>query len=111
MKKTNKSTKKTTAKANGGQAAQASKNVSRTVRDTKKMATDCLCGCGKACGRNFLPGHDQRLKGLLIRVNSGKAQPSEIPAVAIANRHKIGFAETGIYRAVLQAATPKAKVA
>jgi len=27
----------------------------------------CLCGCGGLCARNFLPGHDARFKGQLIR--------------------------------------------
>lgn len=29
--------------------------------------TPCECGCGTRCARRFLPGHDAKLKGALIR--------------------------------------------
>ena len=32
-----------------------------------KAVKFCLCGCGGVVERNFLPGHDARLKGQLIR--------------------------------------------
>ena len=37
--------------------------TSRT-RPTSK----CACGCGELTQRTFTPGHDSRLKGLMIRV-------------------------------------------
>lgn len=32
-----------------------------------KAVKKCLCGCGAVVERNFLPGHDARFKGQLIR--------------------------------------------
>lgn len=32
-----------------------------------KVMNDCLCGCGGKTARRFMPGHDARLKGELLR--------------------------------------------
>lgn len=31
----------------------------------------CVCGCGGLTQRSFVPGHDARLKGVLLRVVAG----------------------------------------
>ena len=33
-----------------------------------KASTKCACGCGRLTQRTFAPGHDRRMKGLMIRV-------------------------------------------
>jgi hypothetical protein len=45
----------------------------------------CLCGCGQPTlteNAKFIPGHDAKLKSLLLRVERGEAKKSEIPEVA-----------------------------
>lgn len=38
----------------------------------------CGCGCGAAVRRRFLPGHDGRLAGWLVRFRAGKLDTSEL---------------------------------
>jgi len=33
-----------------------------------RASNKCGCGCGRLTGRTFAPGHDARLKGLILRV-------------------------------------------
>lgn len=40
----------------------------------------CGCGCGSLCARVFLPGHDSRLRGWVLRVDRGLVAVSAIPA-------------------------------
>lgn len=48
----------------------------------------CACGCGEATGGGwFRPGHDARLKGLLLRVERGEPKEKLLPAVVV-ERHK-----------------------
>lgn len=45
----------------------------------------CLCGCGQPTvtdSAKFIPGHDAKLKGLLLKVERGEVKKSEIPEVA-----------------------------
>ena len=39
---------------------------------------DCRCGCGQQTQRTFAPGHDARLKGLIVRVVRGVMTLQEI---------------------------------
>lgn len=46
-----------------------------TKRQTKTTATvakrnECVCGCGKKVRHLFAQGHDQRVRGMLIRAAS-----------------------------------------
>lgn len=45
------------------------------VAKAAQAPSKCECGCGKMAARRFLPGHDAKLKGQLIRtaVEGGKA--------------------------------------
>jgi hypothetical protein len=49
----------------------------------------CLCGENAKRGSHFLQGHDQRLKGIMQRVASGKCYEGERELVArvLASRH------------------------
>ena len=45
--------------------------MSTKTKATKTIKTDkvhaCMCGCGGKAKHNFVQGHDQRLKGMLLR--------------------------------------------
>lgn len=58
-----------------------------------KVGAPCWCGCGETAGykRSFRPGHDQRLKGIFIKVEGGKLPVTSIKPVTIENRAKIAF--------------------
>lgn len=71
---------KATRKQAKGKATKATK-----ATKGKKVKTEvCLCGCGQPVKprRQFLQGHDMRLKSLVIKVQKGDANKSDIPAVA-----------------------------
>ena len=55
-----------------------------TPKKGAKPAVACGCGCGDQAkrGSHFLQGHDQRLKGMLQRVASGRCYEGESAAVA-----------------------------
>ena len=46
-----------------------------------KARNACLCGCGKKVRGYFAQGHDQRMRGFLLRHNAGTATKSELAAV------------------------------
>lgn len=54
--------------------AQAKANV-------KKLAHPCYCGCGFMAnpGRNFLQGHDARLKSMLSKLDQGRLTIDQLP--------------------------------
>lgn len=68
--------------------AKATKNDKPSKAKTAKPKAErklCLCGCGKPVGRprsQFLPGHDAKLKSILIKVEKGKLKESDIPEAA-----------------------------
>lgn len=42
----------------------------------------CMCGCGGATAREFMPGHDGRLKGHLLRAFRGEEKlPARVAKV------------------------------
>lgn len=41
--------------------------VVKTVKAAKEKKNICVCGCGEPCHRLFAPGHDQRVRGWLLR--------------------------------------------
>lgn len=45
----------------------------------------CLCGCGQATvtdSAKFIPGHDAKLKGLLLKVERGELPKNQVPEIA-----------------------------
>ncbi|WP_437721796.1 hypothetical protein WMF30_41420 [Sorangium sp. So ce134] len=46
----------------------------------KPEKRDCACGCGAKVNSRFRPGHDARLKAIVMRVVRGEADPSTVPA-------------------------------
>lgn len=49
----------------------------------EKKLRPCLDGCGQMVGGNFAMGHDAKLKSLLIKVERGDAQLTDIPEVSM----------------------------
>jgi hypothetical protein len=44
-----------------------------------KRTHDCLCGCGQETLSLFAPGHDARVKGILLKVERGELTRDSIP--------------------------------
>lgn len=44
---------------------------------------ECVCGCGGATAGYFVPGHDARFKGLMLKVERGKAKKEEVFSKAV----------------------------
>lgn len=44
----------------------------------------CLCGCGTKVRAFFAQGHDQRMRGFILRVSAGTADKREAAAVKAA---------------------------
>ena len=82
-----------TAEVNTGIEPDRTKS-NRPKSKTRKARSTCWCGCGGETSSKFMPGHDARLKGVLIRVARGKADPSTIPAIARLHASEIGFIGT-----------------
>ncbi len=58
-------------------------------RARKPEKRDCACGCGAKVSppSRFRPGHDARLKSVVMRVVRGKADPSTIPADGVTREY------------------------
>lgn len=57
----------------------------KTNGNTGKHNT-CLCGCGVKVRGYFSQGHDQRMRGFILRVSAGTASKQEQQAVKAALR-------------------------
>lgn len=44
-----------------------------------KSTHDCICGCGRETGGLYAPGHDARVKGILLQVERGKLKKEDVP--------------------------------
>jgi hypothetical protein len=69
--------KKAAKKAASSRAPKQSK-AAKTVRD-------CICGCGGKTGGAFVPGHDARFKGWLIKIAKGESKPSDLMSASLAH--------------------------
>ena len=50
-----------------------------SARSARPLSS-CVCGCGGLTQRSFVPGHDARLKGLIIRVLNAVMTLDEVEA-------------------------------
>jgi hypothetical protein len=57
------STKRSSKKA----SAKKASTKSAAKKTSTKELRPCLCGCGTKVSRFFAPGHDARLRGMLLR--------------------------------------------
>lgn len=55
----------------------------QTGTKTEPEAKRCECGCGAAVTRRFKPGHDQKLRGALVRA----AKAGDAKAIAALREH------------------------
>lgn len=69
-----------TKKAKGGDKPKREKAV--------KEERACGCGCGGRTTAWFLPGHDARFKGLMLKVERGEKTPDEVFTKAIVSAYK-----------------------
>ncbi|HEY4364480.1 MAG TPA: hypothetical protein VGN17_26175 [Bryobacteraceae bacterium] len=89
--------------ANASRHASASKKAAGPSKTPKKRTAalsglKCCCGCGETTkkGRNFLPGHDMRLKGMLIR--------GKVSKEAIERQASVAFLQEPRWRDLLKEA-------
>ena len=59
-------------------SATAAKAKEPKVKKLKKTH-DCLCGCGTETLNIYAPGHDARVKGILLKVERGDMERSAVP--------------------------------
>jgi len=67
-------------------------------RDILKPIRKYPCGCGcdeeiesRDGTQQFIPGHDSRLKSLLLKVAKGEMPPESIPQIVLENYTKYKF--------------------
>ena len=63
------------AKAEGAEGKPA--KVPREKKE--KVVKPCRCGCGGQTTAFFVPGHDARFKGWLLKVEKGEKKVAELP--------------------------------
>lgn len=64
--------------------AEAAEQTS-TKKGPSAKGLSCLCGCGqptKTDAAKFIPGHDAKLKSVLLKVERGELPKSEVPEIA-----------------------------
>lgn len=55
------------------------KQEARKANPELDATRDCLCGCGLETASLFRPGHDARVKGILLKVERGELQADDLP--------------------------------
>lgn len=51
-------------------------------KDAPKVVAACICGCGGETTSKFIPGHDAKLKSLLIKIERGVEALDALPEIA-----------------------------
>jgi hypothetical protein len=51
----------------------------KMARMPRPKINKCECGCGHLTGNRFVPGHDSRLRGWVLRLERGLVTPDQIP--------------------------------
>jgi hypothetical protein len=59
-------------------------NKERKANNESKRVNPCLCGCGEKCLKHFKQGHDQRVRGILLRAAEEGGAIPKLLAKAIA---------------------------
>lgn len=78
----------------------------KVKKEPKLVSTqNCLCGCGLETGGKFCPGHDARVKGMLLKVERGEMKAADLPAtlvphVKFAGKSATAGKEDGDYRII-----------
>lgn len=84
---------KAAAKAAKGKAAAtpgANGKAAKAPREPKapKELKACFCGCGDTTGGTFVPGHDARFKGWLLKIEKGDEKKENLLLPAIIAKFK-----------------------
>lgn len=95
--------KPTKAQLNAARLAQIKANraedkAKREARTVKRAAegkskgpvsrdNDCQCGCGGKTSKYFVPGHDARFKGWLLKIERGESKPEDLMPKATAAKY------------------------
>lgn len=86
---------KTKAQLNSERLAQIrankskDKEVAKVKREKKvKDPSPCKCGCGQMTGAFFIPGHDARFKGWLLKIEKGEKTKAELLTPAVIAQYK-----------------------
>lgn len=48
-------------------------------RANRPKTNHCACGCGQMTAATFVPGHDSRLRGWMLRLERGIVKAADIP--------------------------------
>ncbi len=70
--------KAATAKAKGVEKGAAATKAPKAPKKPKSTH-DCICGCGRETGGLYAPGHDARVKGILLQIEKGKLEKDAVP--------------------------------
>lgn len=73
------------AKKNGRKSGGRGKKSGRAEVAKENL---CMCGCGEKTNGYFVPGHDARFKGWLIKIERGEAKPEDLLKKAVRERFK-----------------------
>lgn len=74
-------------------------NVAAGKTRAKKADRECACGCGGATGGYFIPGHDARFKGWLLKIERGQAKREELMSPEVVAAYKwVKSSWTGGYK-------------
>ncbi len=57
--------------------------VKAQPKENVKRKHDCLCGCGFQTWNIYAPGHDARVKGILLKIERGDLRTSDCPEAVI----------------------------
>jgi len=70
--------------------AETKEAVAKEPRVAKVKAQNaCKCGCGGLSGGHFVPGHDAKFKGWLLKIERGQMKVEELaPSVQTAYKWK-----------------------
>lgn len=70
----------TAAKAAGNGKVAGTPSTAKVAREKKeKVVRPCKCGCGGQTTAFFLPGHDARFKGWLLKIERGTMEVKDLP--------------------------------
>jgi hypothetical protein len=63
----------------GAAAAAKAKAAAGNGKKEPRTVRDCLCGCGEETMSYFVPGHDARFKGWMVKVERGEMEKGALP--------------------------------
>lgn len=80
--------KKEAAKAAAKAAKTPGANGKERAPKAPKELKACFCGCGETTGGYFVPGHDARFKGWLLKIEKGDEKKENLLQPAVIAKYK-----------------------